>query len=149
MAKTSGYNPASPNPTRTRNMPPQKKQSTRRLPLASSRRKPPPEEPQDPKDDESMPTMPTLRRSELLTLDLRRSTRIRTPAQSPPKVLTIPGELHEDISVDPFHPLDYTNHERSPADLRILAQAAAAALAINHCDDLSISSSQSERTVGE
>ena len=85
-------------------------------------------------------------------LDLQRSTRIQTPAPSPLKVLTIPGELHEDLSVDPFHPLDYTNHERSPADLRISTLAAAAAAAINtldEVDDLSISSSQSEQTVGE
>ena len=74
--------------------------------------KAPPEGPQDPKDK----SMPTLRHSEL-TLDLRRSARIQTPAPSPPKVLTIPGELHKDLSVDPFHPLDYTNNERSPADL--------------------------------
>jgi hypothetical protein len=53
------------------------------------------------------------------------------------------GELHEDKSVDPFGPLDYTNHERSPAELRILAQAAAAAAAINS-DELSVFSSQSD-----
>jgi hypothetical protein len=58
------------------------------------------------------------------------------------------GELHEDKSVDPFGPLDYTNHERSPAELRILAQAAAAAAAINS-DELSVFSSQSDRSVRE
>jgi hypothetical protein len=87
---------------------------------------------------------------------VRRSTRIRTPGQSPPKLLTIPtdGEPHEDLSVDLFHPLDYTNHERSSADFRILTQAAAAAAAITGVaeEDLSVSSHSeqpSERTAGD
>ena len=95
--------------------------------------------------------MPTLRCTEV-TLDLRCSTHILTHAQSPPKVLTIPGEVYEDLSVDPFHPLDYTtNHKRSTADLGILAQAAAAEVAINNADvdDLSCSSQAEQRTVGE
>ena len=88
--------------------------------------------------------MPTLRRVELpTTLDVRRSTRNRTPAPSPPKVLTLPGERHRDVSVDPFHPLDYTNHG-SPGDLRLLAQAAAATVAVgDDLEDLSVSCSES------
>ena len=89
-------------------------------------------------------SMPTLRRVEFTTTQyVRRSTRNRTPAPSPPKVLTLPGERHRDASVDPFHPLDYTNHG-SPGDLRMLAQAAAATVAIgDDVGDFSVSSPES------
>ena len=177
MAKTSGYNPGSPNPTTARDMPtrktkgkPVKQKGYKKSKVASktpspakrktntpspakgkgatntpsspsvSNRKAPPEDLQHPTNE----SMPTLRRAEFpTTLDVRRSTRNRTPAPSPPKVLTIPGERHRDVSVDPFHPLDYTNHG-SPADLRILAQAAAATGLLGGYDDLSASPSEEE-----
>ena len=74
---------------------------------------------------------------------VRCSTRNQTPAPSPPKVLTLLGEQHRAVSVDPFHPLDYTNHG-SPGDLRMLAQAAAATVAIgDDVGDFSVSSPES------
>jgi len=177
MAKTSGYNPGSPNPTTARDMPtrktkgkPVKQKGYKKSKVASktpspakrktntpspakgkgaantpsspsvSNRKAPPEDLQHPTNE----SMPTLRRAEFpTTLDVRRFTRNRTPAPSPPKVLTIPGERHRDVSVDPFHPLDYINHG-SPADLRILAQAAAATGLLGGRDDDDLSASPSE-----
>ena len=150
MAKTSGYHPGSPNQTTERDMPTGKTKQVKRKVARKTpsptkgNRKAPPEElgnrkaPPEDLQHLTKETMPTLRREDLpTTLDVRRSTRNRTPAPSPPKVLTIPGERHRD-AVDPFHPLDYTNHG-SPADLRILAQAAAAT-GLGGYDDLSASS---------
>ena len=119
IAKTSGYNPGSPNPTTARDMPtrktkgkqvkqkgykkskvasktpspakrktktpsPAKRKGATNTPSPSKRnRKAPPEDLQHPTKE----SMPTLRRAELpTTLDVRRSTRNRTPAPSPPKV---------------------------------------------------------------
>jgi len=151
MAKTSGYHPGSPNQTTERDMPTRKAKQVKRKVARNTpsptkgNRKAPPEDlgnrkaPPEDLQHLTKETMPTLRREDLpTTLDVRRSTRNRTPAPSPPKVLTIPGERHRDVSVDPFHPLDYTNHG-SPADLRILAQAAAAT-GLGGYDDLSASS---------
>lgn len=121
---------------------PSKRKVARNTPSpAKGNRKAPPEDLQHLLTEESMPT---LRRVELTTTQyVRRSARNRTPAPSPPKVLTLPGERHRDASVDPFHPLDYTNHG-SPGDLRMLAQAAAATVAIgDDLGDFSVSSSES------
>ena len=135
MAKTSGYHPGSPNQTTKRDMPTGKTKQVKRKVARKTpsptkgNRKAPPEElgnrraPPEDLQHLTKETMPTLRREDLpTTLDVRRSTRNRTPAPSPPKVLTIPRERHRD-SVDPLHPHYYTNHG-SPADLRIFAQSA-------------------------
>jgi len=143
MANTSGYNPGSPTPTGSPAMSPKKKKSgggkqgtpvrtkkktaTKRFLPSSRNRKDPPEDP-------NQSIMPTLRRSEPAGVELRRSGRIRTPAPSPPKVLILPGELQERPSLDLFHPLDHTNLQRSPADIRLLKQAAAQLVRINSKD---------------
>jgi len=161
MANTSGYNPGSPTPTGSPAMSPKKKQSgggkkgtpvrlgtkkktaTKRLPSSRNRK--------DPPKDPTQSIMPTLRRSEPAGVGLRRSGRIRTPAPSPPKVLFVPGELPKLPPLDLFHPLDHTNHQRSPADMQLLKQAAAQLVGMNSKDgdDISNASSESRRTVGE
>ena len=72
-----------------------------------------------------------------------------TPAPSPPKLLTLPGEL------DPFHPLDHTkNHDPPTHDIALFSQVAAAATinsSEDHEDDISYNISHSssvEQSVG-
>jgi len=109
-----------------------KETTTKQRSLPLTRRKDPPE-------------LPPLHQQQMPTLRPVRST--HTPAPSPPKLLTLPGEL------DPFHPLDHTkNHDPPTHDIALFSQVAAAATINSSNDDISYdvshSSSSLERSVG-